>query len=565
MGWNLWNIFRRNRRRKENIDPDEIFIDAHNLPDFDVHQFEGRLEQPISKMSLTILASIFLLVVCGYMTRLWILQVEKGEAYLLISENNRLKHTLIFAERGAIYDREGEKIAWNTVNPETGEFPLRKYLSPGFTHVVGYVKYPAKDTSGVYYEENFKGMDGIEKYYDSILAGQNGIRISEIDALGNIYSKSTVKLPEKGDNVRLSIDAGIQSKLYRLMEETANNVGYKGGAGVIMDVNTGEIIALASYPEYDQEVLAQGKDVEKIRGYLTDPKNAFLNRVVSGLYTPGSIIKPFIAAGVAHEKIIDPQKQILSTGELRVPNPYFPGQYTVFKDWKAHGYVDFREAIAVSSNVYFYNVGGGFGDQKGIGISNIEKYVRLFGFGSKTGIDSDGEALGVIPNPAWKEKNFNGEPWRLGDTYNSAIGQYGFQVTPIQSIRALAGVANGGFLVNPTLLLATNKEVKKEEIGLDAEDLQLVREGMRMTVTQGTAGGLNVPFTSIAAKTGTAQLGISKANINSWITGFFPYEHPKYAFVIVMDRGPHDNGVGAQYVMRQLLDWMNINKPQYFE
>ncbi len=564
MRWRLWDIFHRRKERiSDNIDPDIIFLDAHNLPKFDTDQFEGRLEKPISNFSLSFLTTFFLIIVLAYAVKLWDLQINNGLTYLETSEGNRLKHTLIFAERGVIYDREGQKIAWNTLNTEQEEFPMREYLSPGFSHIVGHVKYPAKDKSGIYYEENFIGVDGVEKIYQKILGGTNGIRLSEIDAMGRIYSKSTVKLAEKGENVRLSIDAGLQSKLYSLVEETSKNSGYVGGAGVIMDVNNGEILAIVSYPEYDQEVFALGKDSEVINKNLQDKKNVFLNRVVSGLYTPGSIIKPFVASGVLEEKIIDPSKKILSKEKIIIPNPYFPSLPSVFRDWKAHGLVDFRRAIAVSSNIYFYSVGGGYGGQKGLGISKIEKYVKIFGFGSPTGIDAEGEVEGVIPSPTWKARVFKGEPWRLGDTYNSAIGQYGFQVTVIQSVRAFAALSNGGYLVKPTTILKINDNTPKQKISISSSTMQIVGEGMRLAVTDGTAVNLNVPYLKVAAKTGTAQVGSVNERINSWITGFFPYDKPRYAFVVVMDRGPKDNSVGGLYVMRQLLDWMNVNRPNY--
>ena len=155
--------------------------------------------------------------------------------------------------------------------------------------------------------------------------------------------------------------------------------------------------------------------------------------------------------GALTEGVIDPYKKILSTGSISIPNPYFPDQKTVFKDWKAHGWTDMREAIAVSSDVYFYEIGGGFESQKGLGIVNIEKYAQLFGIGQKTGIDLPDEKGGIIPGPEWKIKNFKGEPWRIGDTYNTVIGQYGFQVTPLEMVRAISAIANYGTLVTPAL------------------------------------------------------------------------------------------------------------------
>jgi penicillin-binding protein 2 len=291
-----------------------------------------------------------------------------------------------------------------------------------------------------------------------------------------------------------------------------------------------------------------------------------MDRVISGLYTPGSIVKPFLAIAALTEQIIDPYKKILSTGSISIPNPYFPEKESVFKDWKVHGWVDMKQALAVSSDVYFYAIGGGFKDQKGLGITNIEKYTRLFGIGEKTGVDLPDETTGVIPNPEWKIKNFAGDPWRIGNTYHTAIGQYGFQVTPLEITRATAAIANYGTLVTPHLLLGdTSKEMRISKIDINKNYFDIVHEGMRQGVLGGTSILLNVPYVNIASKTGTAQLGIAKNKVNSWIVGFFPYENPKYAFTIMMEAGPSTNSVGATSVMRQLLDWMSINTPEYFK
>ena len=292
---------------------------------------------------------------------------------------------------------------------------------------------------------------------------------------------------------------------------------------------------------------------------------------MSGLYTPGSTVKPFVAIGALNEKIIDPTKNIFSSGEISIQNPYFPDKKSVFKDWKAHGWVDVHKAIAVSSNVYFYAIGGGFEDQEGLGIKKIERYTRMFGLGESTGIDLPGEIDGVIPNPDWKEENFEDGEWRVGDTYHTAIGQYGFQITPIQLARAISVLANGGKEINPHILIgindaqARNEDIISGAVHIDSVHFDTIRDGMRHAVTNGTAKGLNVPYVEIAAKTGTAELGVSKLLVNSWITGFFPNENPRYAFVVVMERGPQDNLIGALYVMRQLFDWMNVETPEYLE
>lgn len=555
------------KNKLKDIAPDEIFLDSKNLPAFDVYQFEGRLEKPISRKAYLGLALVAILASLLFLFKLWDLQVVHGESYRERSENNRLKQSLLFASRGILYARDGGRLAWNEATTSIGVLPSRNYIKQdGFSLLLGFLKYPAKDSSGFFYEEEFLPKDGAELYFNESLSGTNGLRLSEVSVTNEIISESVVEPPREGDNVTLSIARDIQAEFYKSISELADKVGFKGGAGIIMDVNSGEILSMVSFPEYDSNIMTEGKDKEVIANYSIDPNNPFLNRVVSGLYTPGSIVKPFLAFAALEEGIISPEKEIVSTGQLVVPNPYNPELPSIFKDWKAHGAVDMRRALAVSSDVYFYQIGGGFGSQQGLGILRIKKYLETFGFTKATGFDSNKESFGIIPDPKWKAETFGGEIWRLGDTYNTAIGQYGMQVTPIQVVRAVAALANGGYLVTPSLLFtATNTPQTGTKINGDPEHFQIAREGMRMSVEVGTALGLNTRDVAIAGKTGTAELGAKKQFVNSWVIGYFPYDKPKYAFAVVMERGPVKNLVGATAVMRRLIDWMAVNTPEYFK
>ncbi len=553
-----------NGTKNREIEPDEIFLDSHNLPEFDRYQFEGRIEKPIRKKMQFFVIVVLLLILVPYMWRIGYLQLYKGEAMAYLSEKNSLKHSIIFAERGVLYDRNGVELVWNEVGKDDKKdgFSIRKYINlEGLSHVLGYVGYPLRDSSGIYYRDKFVAKDGAELFFNNRLSGKDGLEIEEVDAFQKIKSKNTIRPPKDGQNITLSIDSRLNETLYKILGKRANESGFVGGAGILMDVTNGEIIALASFPEFKSQVLTDGEPRSQIREYVIDNRKPFLNRVVSGLYTPGSIIKPIVAVGALSEGVITPDKKILSTGSIKIANPYVKNGYSVFVDWRAQGYVNIREAIAVSSNVYFYEVGGGFKDQKGIGIEGINKYARLFGFGKKTGSPFP-EKNGLIPNPEWKARVFNNDPWRIGDTYNTSIGQYGFQVTPIQIVRAIGAIANGGSLMTPTLEKGGN--ISKIQLPIDKNILQVVREGMRMGVESGIARALNVPFVEVAAKTGTAQLGVYKKFVNSWITGFFPYGNPKYAFVVIMERGPEKNLVGAASVMREFLEWINIHVPEYF-
>ncbi len=563
-------VFRLFKKRPvREIAPDEIFLDSHNSPNFDRHQFEGRIERPIGRTALSIFSVCLIVMALGLLYKTFSLQIVNGDEYREQAEQNRLAHSILFPDRGVIYDRTGELLAWNelfdeaTSSEDAHDFAHRGYsTTTGIAHVVGFVSYPKKDDSGFYFQEDTVGVSGIEKVYDSLLAGVRGTKILEEDARGEILSESVIDQPEAGEALTLSIDAAVENQLGTFMKELAADVGFVGGASVILDVRTGEILALVSIPDYDPNAVSSG-DAEALDRYGADPSTPFLNRAIGGRYTPGSIIKPFIAIGALSEKIISPEKEIFSDGALRIPNPYDPDNPTIMKDWKAHGWTDIRHALAVSSDVYFYTVGGGFGDQKGLGIDRIDKYVSMFKIGQPTGVDLPGEVEGTIPTIAWKKELFPDDPWRVGDTYNTSIGQYGFQVTPIQMARAVAAIANDGMLVTPHLIAET--ETKTERIDVDTDVLQIVREGMRMAVTEGTSQALKYDDFAIAAKSGTAELGVSKQNVNSWLVGFWPYDNPRYAFATVMERGPVTNLVGSASVMRRLLDWMRIYTPQYLE
>lgn len=551
-------------RSKSEIEPDEIFLDSSNLPKFDNHQFEGRLVSPIPNRNIALLFTFFILVFSVFIFKIWNLQITEGVKYSEKSENNRLRHITLFSPRGVIYDRNEKELAWNIFS-EDRDFALRKYNNLlGFSHILGYVKYPAKDSSGFYYNEKYVGKTGVEKIFDKNLLGENGLKITETNALDEIESENVIRLPKAGGNLTLSIDADVQNKLYESISGLAERVGFSGGVGVIMNVENGEILSMVSYPEYSSQIMTDGKDSELIQSYLEDSRKPFLNRTTNGLYTPGSIVKPFVAIGALTENIISPLDTIFSGGSITVPNIYDPSKPSVFTEIKAHGYVDMRKALAVSSNVYFYEVGGGYENQKGLGIMNIEKYMKMFGFGIDFSEEFFSGKSGVIPNPEWKKYNFGDSQWRIGDTYNTSIGQYGFQVTPMQAVRAVSAVANGGKILNPSIILNPSNFVERL-VDIKEEDFQVVREGMRGSVLYGTSIGLNIPQVEVAAKTGTAELGTSKKSINSWVIGFFPYQKPKYAFAVLMEKGPSVNLIGGVYVMRELFDWMSINSPQYLQ
>jgi penicillin-binding protein 2 len=554
-------IGKRKYMRDREISPDEIFLDSSNLPNFNQGTLEGRLEKPIARGSYIGIGIVVVLVFTGLFAQAAHLQIGLGAKYAARSQLNLLRPAVLFAERGAILDRNGTPLVTNEINADG--LVRRIYQTPGFSNVLGYVSYPKKDSSGEYYDTDITGLAGVEKSYNAQLAGKNGTLLVEKDARGHTLSKGSSIPAQNGTNLTLSIDARAQTAFYNAIQQLSDRIPFQGGSGILMDVNTGEIRALVSYPQYDSNVLSSGGPSDVIAGYSTDKRQVYLNRPVQGLYTPGSVVKPIEASGALSDGTIVPEKTINDTGSISVPNPYDPKHPNIFIDWRAIGIEDLRKAIAFSSDVYFYMVGGGYGDQKGLGIDRLDFWYKTFGFTSPTGIDLPGEKSGFLPTPAWKLKTTK-VSWNIGDTYHTAIGQYAVQVTPLEEARAIAAIANGGKLIRPTLV--KDALPQGESLVVSPQALQVVREGMRQGVQEGTSIGLNdLSFTQIAGKTGTAQLGFHNEFYNAWAVGFFPYDHPKYVYVVVMEHGPSGNALGGIFAIHQFLQSLHAAAPEYFQ
>ena len=550
-------VWRKNKKIiTSELNPDEILLDVHNLPSFDRQQFEGQLERPISKKSIKVLFVFIIFISLIFVSRLIYIQIFKGSYYAQKSEQNSFDTIPVFADRGVIYDRYGTELVWNSKS-EGESITRRSYTKAhGFASVLGYVSYPAKDEKGKFWQQKTIGKDGVEKEFDTSLSGVNGKLLIESDVNGIVVSEGAVDYGTPGENITLSIDSRIQEALYGAIKNLAQSSGYIGGAGLVMDIKTGELYAMTSYPEYSGEIISEGSDSATIKNYLQSSSKPLLNRSIDGVYTPGSIVKPFFALAALQENVISANKVLYTTGKLEIPNQYNPKLKSIFRDNANHGAVDMRKALAVSSNVYFYEIGGGFGDQKGLGISNLEKYARMFGLGQKTGINISGEREGNIPSIAWKAKKFPGDPWRVGDTYNTAIGQYGFQVTPIQMVRAVGAVASRGVLQTPNILKLSTKP-EGVRLPIDDSAYTVVQEGMRRSVTEGTTTALNNETLHVAAKSGTAQIN-NNTRVNSWVEGFFPFENPRFAFVVLMENGPKVSS-GAVHAFRPVIDLFIAN------
>ncbi|QQG42368.1 MAG: hypothetical protein HYW15_02550 [Candidatus Giovannonibacteria bacterium] len=541
------------RKDKREIEIDEIFLDQKNSPGFRKENLEGMIENPVKKEMFWFLAAVIAATFLFFGSRAYFLQIVNGEAFLARAEKNFLRAVSQRVERGIIYDRDMRPLAYNETAVSGG---VRKYPPRGFLHVLGFLSYSGKEQGELAY-----GASGLESSYDEVLRGEPAKGIEEVDAKGNVIGEGILEKGKPGENILTSISYDLQQKLAEALDETMRSRGFRGGAGVIMDARSGEILALVSAPEFDPNLLAGRNKPEEVNRILGDAGKPFLNRAVSGLYAPGSIVKPALAAGALFENIITPEEKILSTGSISLPNPYDPSRPNIFLDWKAHGWVDMRQALAQSSDVYFYEIGGGYQGRKGLGPWNIKKYLSMFGMDSKSGIDLPGEASGHLPDPLEKQ---GGRDWTVGDTYHISIGQGNISITPIEAAVYASAIAGEGAIVYPHLVTAVLDQNKKpvqvfsypqkEKLALPPEIFRVIQDGMRASALRGTAAGLGGIPLEIAAKTGTAELG-QKDRVNSWSIGFLPAGAPRLAFAILLESGPRQNTIGATYVASEVFRW----------
>ena len=441
-------------------------------------------------------------------------------------------------------------------------FERRYRNGPVFAPVVGYTGRVSSDDlkrdprlGG----EDFVGRAGIELFYDEELRGEPGIVSVAKNARGTFLGQKEKSEPKIGNSVRLSIDSELQEFLYRRLREQLSSLGRKIGIGLAINPQNGEVLALVNIPTFDNNVLGgPGRNEEKAEILASSGKPLF-NRVVGGLYNPGSTIKPLIAVAAVEEGVINPTKKIFSPGYLDVPNPYNPDAPTRYLDWRHQGYVDLVSAIGQSSNVYFYTVGGGAGDIEGLGITRLRSWWEKFNLGKEAGVDLPGEADGFLPSPEWKKEKTK-RPWLLGDTYNVSIGQGDLLLTPLQLLSYITAIGNGGKIYRPFV----NLDALQPEISADLSSLDLtikeVQKGMRQVVTSplGTARLLaDLPF-AVEAKTGTAQVQ-NNTQENAIFVGYAPAPDPQIALLILVENSK-EGSLNTIPVAKDVLNWYYINR-----
>lgn len=463
------------------------------------------------------------------------------ESKVLLAEN--IDHEKLLILEAHLKDLPDCQIEKNTV---------RNYvMGPVFSHVLGYTGRVTKDNLEVlenYSASDYIGKDGLEKFYESELRGTPGETEVVRTAMGVKKEDKVISEPVAGYNLVLNIDAKLQKTVYDSLEKSIKNLGSKKGAAVALNPKTGAVLALVSYPSYDDNMFSQGISKADFNAIINDANQPFFNRVISAQYPAGSTIKPFLAMGALEENIISPTKLINDIGYILVHSQYDPSVSYKFAGVVPHGWVDMKKAIAVSSNVYFYTVGGGYENQQGLGPTRIKKYLDLFGWEQKTGIDLPQEFKGFVPSPDWKKK-VKKENWWDGDTYNLSIGQSDLQVTPLQVAVAYSYIANGGTMYKPQVVqkiingsgkdAPVVKEFQPEIISqnfIDPKSVSIVREGMLDGVQKdyGSSYMLHDLPVTVAGKTGTAET--NKAGFyNTWSVSFAPYNNPEIVFVTTIE------------------------------
>lgn len=467
---------------------------------------------------------------------------------VLLKENISQKQSLVLTEKLA--DFPGIRI---------DKSAIREYAdSVIFAHILGYegkIEKKELDNNKGYLLTDYIGKQGIERSYEQHLRGVHGADQIEVDSLGNAKREVGIINPKPGSDLYLSIDADLQKKLYASISDILTKTGTRTAAAVAIDPRNGEVLALVNIPSYDNNLFARKISQEEYTRLIQDSDKPLFNRAIAGEYPPGSTIKPAMAAAALSEGVVSPSTIIEGMGGVLNIGTFS------YRDWTVHGPSDVRLAIAQSNDIFFYVIGGGYGNTDGLGIARMKKYYNLFGLGEDTGIDIGGESSGLIPDEAWKLKTLK-EKWYIGNTYHAAIGQGYVTTTPLQIANYTAAVANGGTLYTPHLVAKIKKgdgstvDVAPQVIRsnfISPDTMKVVREGMRLTVTGGTAQPLKDLPVPVAGKTGTAQFG-NEDKTHGWFISFAPYDNPVIAMAILVEGGGEGHSSGVP-VTKDVYSW----------
>ena len=450
--------------------------------------------------------------------------------------------------------------------------PTREYLAgPLLSHMLGYVGPISEDEYAElkdhgYLLQDHVGKTGVELTYESVVRGRPGKKLVEVDALGRELKVISERRSLDGSNLVVTIDLDLQKAVKETLEQyTAEG---DNAAAVVMDIRSGEILAMVSLPDFDNNVFSGPLSDEDLTALVEAPGKPLVNHAIAERYAPGSTFKTIVGAAALQEGIATASTTITSHGYITVENEYDPNVVYVFRDWAALGTLDFYGGIAMSSDVYFYYLAGGKADEgfAGLGEARLARYARAFGLGEPTGVDLPGESAGLVPDAQWKEESV-GESWFVGDTYNFGIGQGYLSVTPLQLITSVSAIGNGGKVLKPHLLLEVRdghgNVLQRFEQGVrgtvpaEPEYLEIVKEAMRQSVSQGVAEEAAVQGIEVAGKTGTAEFGPARYDgsyeTHGWFVGFAPYDEPEVAVVVFFQRG--SGGEVAAPAASAILDY----------
>ncbi len=440
------------------------------------------------------------------------------------------------------------------------ERSYRTGASQTLSALLGYVGLMDEGTYEVRKQEGYRALDrigqaGLEASYEALLRGFPGERRVEVNVSGEEAHVLSVRDAQDGANLTLNIDAALQRFIEERLGVIEDRLGIRNASVVVLDPRSGAVRALVSYPGFDANIFSGTIDQDLYQALLDDPARPLFSRALSGQFPSGSTFKPIVAAAALDQGIINEHTSVLSTGGIRIGQFFFP-------DWKAggHGTVDVREAIANSVNTFFYMIGGGYRDFDGLGLEPMMQAAARFGLGSPLGIDLPSEASGFLPSAAWKERVKN-EPWYIGDTYHVAIGQGDILVTPLQVAAFTSVFANGGTLYQPQVVDRYETQGRIEDIApkvlqeypASEGSIDIVRQGLRQTVTKGSARSLSrLPF-EVAGKTGTAQWH-SERPAHAWFTGFAPYQNPELVVTVLIEEGEEGSTVAVPLAY-DIFEW----------
>ncbi len=446
--------------------------------------------------------------------------------------------------------------------------PQREYTKPEqYAHLLGYTGRVSEDDlkrDSSLSPSDFVGKLGIEQTYQNDLKGSAGKQRVEVDASGQVLKQLQSTDPTAGKSLVLGILPDLQQTMFQAVADgiKSSKRAATGGSAIAMNPKNGEILGMVSLPSFDNNLFVDGISESKYSTLANDPRKPLFNRPIAGEYPPGSTFKIITATAALGEGVVQPGTYLASPPELDIEGYKFP-------DWdkNGHGSVNASKALAVSSDVYFYKVAGGYTDVKGVGVDKLGDYMRKFGIGKPSGIDIPGERKGLIPTPEYKKDTF-GEDWFVGNTYQMGIGQGFVLTTPLEVLNYAAAIAGNGVAYKPHIVKAIenpdnpqdSKAVQPEEyinLGVSQSIIDTVKDGMRQAVQGGTASALRSLPVDICGKTGSAEFA-NETNAHAWFTAFAPCNDPQIALVVMIEGGGEGSDVAVPAAKKILAQYFGV-------